>query len=367
MIEDLLQNGDFEAPPAKIRVNETNQRAVLSPSNKLSGWEFGGVVEYIKGGGYISLPDNGHGIQLGENGWISQNFRSKPGSLYLLTFTFTAAGTDCWWTPSYLILSVPPHSTVFYLQQRYGHEAWETHAWGFRATSVKTDVKFARQAQTYANISCGPLLAAVYLKEQENLESVSDNILLNGNFEQGPSFYPKSTRGVLLHPVDDGDGEASSLPGWKIQDTVKYIDFDERSRGIEIVSGPTGGIEQSVYLATGVKYVLKFQAGDANNLCYGGLAVGVRGGSSAHNFSYMSYGKGDFMDFSMEFYAFAQLTNFSFVSLYRAETKDLTFCGPVIENVVLVPSQGELKSKASNILAMMLAILLALLGVQSLA
>ncbi|KAH9317469.1 hypothetical protein KI387_019238, partial [Taxus chinensis] len=238
------ENGDFEAPPGKIRVNESNQRAVLFPSNTLSGWEFGGVVEYVKGGGNISLADNGHGIQLGEDGWISQSFRSEPDSLYLLTFTFTAAETDCWWSPSYLILSVPPHSTAFYLQERYGHESWETHGWGFRATTGKTNVKFSSQAQSYANIYCGPLLDAVYLKEQEHLETLADNILLNGDFEQGPYLYPKSTRGVLLHPLENRDAETSSLPGWKIKDTVKYIDIDKGNRGIEIVSGSTGGIEQ---------------------------------------------------------------------------------------------------------------------------
>ncbi|KAH9299176.1 hypothetical protein KI387_030858 [Taxus chinensis] len=362
MIEDLLQNGDFEASPAKIRVNESNQRAVLSPSNTLSGWEFGGVVEYVKGGGDISLPDNGHGIQLAKDGWISQSFRSEPDSLYLLTFTFTAAGTDCWWSPSYLILSVPPHSTAFYLQERYGHESWETHAWGFRATTGKTNVKFSSQAQSYANISCGPLLDSVYVKEQEHLETLADNILLNGDFEQGPYLYPKSTIGVLLHPLEGRDAETSSLPGWKIKDTVKYIDIDKGNRGIEIVSGSTGGIEQSICLAVGVKYQLKFQGGDANNSCIGALAVGVKGGSSAHNFSYMSFGRGDFMDFSMEFTTFSQVTNVSFVSLYRAETKDLMFCGPVIDNVVLVPSMGAPKPKASSYILMAFAILSRVLG-----
>jgi len=65
---DLLQNPDFESPPSNLTGNSNSSVVPLGQNNTIPGWTFEGTMNYVKDSQNISLPGNGHGIQLGQDG-----------------------------------------------------------------------------------------------------------------------------------------------------------------------------------------------------------------------------------------------------------------------------------------------------------
>jgi hypothetical protein len=72
---------------------------VLSQDNEVPGWTFEGTVQYVT---YVtvsqdtSLLENGHAIQLCQDGKIKQTFIVNGGVTdYVLTFAVTPGGWNC--------------------------------------------------------------------------------------------------------------------------------------------------------------------------------------------------------------------------------------------------------------------------------
>lgn len=172
---------------------------------------------------------------------------------------------------------------------------------------------------------------------------ITDNLLLNGGFELGPIFLSNSKQGILLDP--EPSPVQSALQQWSVIGTVRYIDskhyfVPEGNAAIEIVSGISAGIQTAKTLTEGDSYHLEFSLGDANDSCVGDFIVGAQAGSTVQNFTLQNNGTGSAKKFSMTFKADSSLTPISFLSYTSSQTKNGVFCGPVVDDVILLASYG---------------------------
>lgn len=168
--------------------------------------------------------------------------------------------------------------------------------------------------------------------------------MLNGGFEYGPAFPNNSFGGILIDA--ESSPTQSTLNQWAILGTVKYISSNknyivpEGNAAIEIVSGESSGLQTAVTLKKGTKYDLELVIADANDSCIGDFMVGVQAGSTGKNFTLQSKGIGSSEEFTLTFVADSSVTPISILSFTTTQTKDLVFCGPVIDKVVLLASYG---------------------------
>lgn len=122
---------------------------------------------YVTSGDTISLPGNGHALQLGEEGKINQTFVAT-GELtdYLLTFTIALGGPDCVANAD-LLVSAPDSSGVYSFNKNYGKEAWQSYGHFLGAWDDGELVNLVIQSQTSeANSSsiCWPVIDDLILK-----------------------------------------------------------------------------------------------------------------------------------------------------------------------------------------------------------
>ncbi|WOL02482.1 hypothetical protein Cni_G11201 [Canna indica] len=162
----LLQNGGFESPPSNIKLNSSNP---LSKNNTMPGWSFNGTVYYVSAGPNLSLPDNGHAVQLGVNGTISQTFKlTSMASQYILMFSLAPISKNCTALTALKVSLQSEEITVFVFEGKYGRRSWETHAcdlgsWGGEGDHLVLEL----QSQVMENdpkVLCGPVVDTVILK-----------------------------------------------------------------------------------------------------------------------------------------------------------------------------------------------------------
>ena len=172
---------------------------------------------------------------------------------------------------------------------------------------------------------------------------IADNLLKNGNFEEGPYMFPKADWGVLIPPLIEDDH--CPLPGWIVDSlkAVKYIDIDhftvsEGKRAVELVAGKESSISQTVKTIINKMYVLTFNVGDASNSCVGSMAVEVYAGKDRTQVPYVSNGKGGFKRAKFVFKAVSNHTRITFLSSFYTMKSDNSgsLCGPVLDDVKLV-------------------------------
>ncbi|KAJ7519102.1 hypothetical protein O6H91_20G022700 [Diphasiastrum complanatum] len=348
--QTLLQNGDFETGPANITTN-SGQEVPIVGQNALPGWKLQGTVLYVSSGGNISLPNDGHGVELGLNGQISQVFSAeKPGSPYALTFSIGQAGEKDECLASNLVnVTVSPYSQLFQLNAQFTPESWDTYAWGFVAQDITLDLVFKSQpGEVDPNVTCGPVIDTVALKEFGTIESSKGNLLLNGDFEQGPYIPVNASHGILLAPVSDIS--SSSLPGWSIgpSNPVKYIDsahfhVPNGAGAVELVSPQQGAIQQNVTTVPGLAYGFSFEIGDGNDSCFGNMTIKFQAGPLTQNHTYFSGGFGGKDLVSIGFKAESTSTLVSFMSLSKHYGDGTSFCGPIIDNVMLMVASSGLR------------------------
>lgn len=343
---DLLQNPDFESPPANLTGNSTSPFMLLSQNNTVPGWTFEGTVQYVTAGQNISLPGNGHAIQLCQDGKINQTFIANGAITdYVLTLTVAAGGRNCS-NNADVVISVPDSTKVFSLKQHYGKETWESYGHFLGSWGEEEPVNLVFQSQTAEsnpNSTCWPVIDSLLLKSVGTLPDANDNLLPNGGFETGPDFLSNSTEGILLD--ENPSAVQSPLRPWSVLGSVKYIDskhffVPQGNTAIEIVSGVSAGIQTAVILKEGSKYNLEFTLGDANDTCVGDFIVGAQAGSTTKNFSLASNGTGSAKKFSVAFMANPSTTPISFLSYTTSQTRDGVHCGPVVDDVVLRASYG---------------------------
>ncbi|MCL7030506.1 hypothetical protein MKW94_017221 [Papaver nudicaule] len=356
-----LQNPGFESPPTNIPKNSTNTFASLNSTiNSIPGWSYEGTVKYVtsstgpddkKGGG-----GGQHAIYLGQNGKINQTFEANEESNhYLLTFNLQPAQSNCS-NPTSVIVSVPDRAVRISYQQKFGIDSWETHGCYLGShghgdlinliiENQTTDQSMDDDDDLGNTTNCGVVLDSFILKNIANpIKNSEKNLLLNGGFEYGPAFPNNSFGGILIDA--ESSPTQSTLNQWAILGTVKYISTNknyivpEGNAAIEIVSGESSGLQTAATLKIGSKYDLELVIADANDSCIGDFMVGVQAGSTGKNFTLQSKGIGSSEEFTLTFKADSSVTPISILSFTTTQTKDLVFCGPVIDRVVLLASYG---------------------------
>nr|KAJ0185967.1 hypothetical protein LSAT_V11C900480540 [Lactuca sativa] len=213
-----LENSGFESPPTNLTTNSTSQFILLDPkTNRIPGWSFNGTVWYVTAGENVSLPGNGHGVQLGPNGMINQTFKQDGNYYYVLTFTLAPSSPDCANSTS-VNVSGPTASEVFFFRESLGTEMWQTYAYS--------------------------LWNQMGLMSLQIQSTSTNNGFANNGFEVGPAFIGNSSQGVLLE-ADSSYPESSiqsPLQHWSILGIVKYLDSKHYAvprggRAVELVSG----------------------------------------------------------------------------------------------------------------------------------
>ncbi|KAK6280381.1 hypothetical protein POUND7_020648 [Theobroma cacao] len=359
-----LQNPDFESPPKSLTENTGSPFVTLNENNTIPGWTFQGTVQYVTAGQTIALPDNGHAVQLGQDGKINQTFTADADyTNYILTFTLAPGGQNCSANADVLV-SGPDSQGIFSFKQHYGKEAWQSYGQHLGLGGQKEPINLVIESQGVEsddNSTCWPVIDSLLIKTIGTLVQGKDNLLLNGGFEFGPEFLSNSTEGILLDsalsPV------LSPLRQWAVVGTIKYIDskhffVPHGNAAVEIVSGVSAGIQTDVTLTAGSAYSLEFTLGDANNACEGDFIVEVRAESVVQNFTVQSNGTGSAQKSSMKFEAGSRATRISFFSYTTSQTKDGIFCGPVVDDVLLLSSNCLRLAIKPNILISLLFLIL---------
>ncbi|XP_072054443.1 BIIDXI-like protein At5g11420 [Arachis hypogaea] len=172
---------------------------------------------------------------------------------------------------------------------------------------------------------------------------MTENILKNGEFEEGPYVFPNTSWGVLIPPnIEDSH---SPLPVWMVEflKAVRYIDsahfsVPQGTRAVELVAGKESAIAQVARTVPGKTYVLSFAVGDASNSCEGSMIVEAYAGKDTLKVPYESKGKGGFKRAALKFVSVSPRTRVMFLSTFYTMRSDdfSSLCRPVVDNVKLL-------------------------------
>ncbi|KAJ0727284.1 hypothetical protein HanPI659440_Chr12g0480011 [Helianthus annuus] len=361
-----LQNPSFESPPTNLTTDSTSQSVLLdTKANVIPGWSFNGTVWYVTAGAEnISLPGNGHGLQLGPTGMINQTFKTDGSYDYVLTFTLAPSSINCANNLTAVNVSGPSRSEVFFFKESYGNQLWQTYGYSIGSNEIRRGI-MGIQVQSVVNdrrdnMTCWPIVDTFLVNGIQNPRLYEDNGLVNSGFEVGPSFIDNSSQGILLEADSDNDPFSlvqSPLQYWTILGTVKYIDSKHyavpRGRGaVELLSGDPSGIVANVYFLKHGQVTLDFIMGDANDSCVGDFMVFLQVGNAIWNFTMRSIGVGSRERHSVTFKAEFSNTEsvpISFYSFNETRTRNhQVLCGPVIDSTVLRFSSGLRTAKLYN-------------------
>lgn len=337
--DGLLPNGDFEKGPKQSDIKGT----VVKNPHALPNWEISGFVEYIKSGQkqgdmLLVVPEGAYAVRLGNEASIKQRVRVTKGMYY--SITFSAARTCA--QEERLNISVAPDSGVLPMQTLYSSSGWDSYAWAFRALYDVAEIVIHNPG-VEEDPACGPLIDSIAIRALYPPKMTSNNLLKNGDFEEGPYIFPNTTWGTLIPPFIEDDH--SPLPGWMIESlkAVKYIDSDHFSvpvgrRAIELVAGKESAISQVVRTIPGKPYALTFAVGDASNACAGSMVVEAFAGRATIKVPHESKGKGGFKRAVLRFVAPGNRTRIVFYStFYHMRSDDFSsLCGPVIDDIGLL-------------------------------
>ncbi|KAG2254909.1 hypothetical protein Bca4012_102388 [Brassica carinata] len=338
--DGLLPNGNFEKGPKPSQL----KGSVIKGRTAVPNWEITGFVEYIKAGQkqddmVLVVPEGSSAVRLGNEASISQKISVRSGRLY--SITFSAARTCA--QDERLNISVTHESGVIPIQTMYGSDGWDSYSWAFKAGGSEIEIRIHNPGRE-EHPACGPLIDAIGIKALFPPRFSGNNLIKNGNFEEGPYVFAKAKWGVLIPPFIEDDN--SPLPGWMIESlkAVKYVDkahffVPEGHRAIELVGGKESAVSQIVRTSSLNKfYALGFNVGDARDACEGPMAVEAFAGGRKILVEYASKGKGGFKQGRLVFKAVSARTRVTFLSTFYHMKNDHSgsLCGPVIDDVRLV-------------------------------
>uniref|UniRef100_A0A1D1XF41 Allergen Act d 3 n=1 Tax=Anthurium amnicola TaxID=1678845 RepID=A0A1D1XF41_9ARAE len=338
--DGLLENGNFEQGPKKRDLKGTE----VMGRHAIPGWETSGFVEYIESGHkqgdmLLVVPEGAYAVRLGNEASIKQAIKVTQGMYY--SVTFSAARTCA--QEEKLNVSVAPDSGVLPMQTMYSSNGWDSYAWAFKAPSPLVELIIHNPGEE-EDPACGPLIDSVAIKALYPPRLTNQNLVKNGDFEEGPYVFPNTAWGVLVPPNIEDDH--CPLPGWMVESlkAVKYIDaahfsVPEGRRAIELVAGRESVIAQVARTIPGKVYSLTFSVGDASNSCEGSMVVeAFAGGKDTVKVPYQSLGKGGFKRAILRFTATEARTRIMFFStFYHTRSDDMSsLCGPVVDDVRLL-------------------------------
>ncbi|KAL3511851.1 hypothetical protein ACH5RR_024568 [Cinchona calisaya] len=316
---------------------------IIDP-HSIPNWEISGFVEYIKSGQkqgdmLLIVPEGSFAVRLGDEASIMTKIKVQKGVFY--SISFSAARTCA--QEEKLNVSVSPNTEpkdwgMLPMQTVYSSEGWDSYSWGFLAEANEVEIVIHNPGRE-KDPACGPLIDSVALKALNSPTKTRGNLLKNGNFEEGPYIFSKTTWGVLIPPNIEDDH--SPLPGWMIESlkAVKYIDsahfaVPEGKRAVELVAGRESAIAQVVRTVPGWWYDLVFSVGDAKNSCQGSMLIEAFAGTATLQVPYESSGKGGFIRATHRFRAVSKRTRVRFLSTYYHMKSDGTLCGPTIDDAL---------------------------------
>ncbi|GAB4854132.1 Protein DUF642 L-GALACTONO-1,4-LACTONE-RESPONSIVE GENE 2 [Ancistrocladus abbreviatus] len=338
-VDGLLPNGNFELGPKASDMKGT----VIINRHAIRNWELTGYVEYIKSGQkqgdmLLIVPEGAYAIRLGNEASAKQSVKVTRGMYY--SITFSAARTCA--QEEKLNVSAAPDSGILPMQTLYSSNGWDSYAWAFKAQSDVAQIVIHNPG-VVEDPACGPLIDSIAMRALYPPRLTNQNLLKNGNFEEGPYILPNTSWGVLIPPNIEDDH--SPLPGWMVESlkAVKYIDsahfsVPEGRRAIELVAGKESVIAQVVRTIPGKLYALTFSVGDANNACEGSMVVEAFAGQATVKVPYESKGKGGYKQAILRFVAPSTRARVMFYSSFYSMRSDdySSLCGPVVDNVRLV-------------------------------
>lgn len=339
LIDGLLKNGNFEMPLSKADLNGT----VVLKHNAIPEWSISGFVEYIKAGQkqgdmLLVVPEGYAAVRLGNEASIKQVLNVTKGMYYSLTFS--AARTCA--QEERINVSVTPDFGVLPIQTLYSSSGWDSYAWAFQAELSRVEI-LLHNPGVEEDPACGPLIDSIAIRTLYPPRATNQNLLKNGDFEEGPYIFPNTSWGVLVPPNIEDDH--SPLPAWMVESlkAVKYLDSDHFSvpqgkRAIELVAGKESAIAQVARTTIGKIYQLSFKVGDASNSCEGSMIVEAFAGRNTLKVPYESRGKGGYKRAILSFKATTIRTRIMFLSTYYHTRSDdfVSLCGPVIDDVKLL-------------------------------
>ncbi|EMS50963.1 hypothetical protein TRIUR3_30516 [Triticum urartu] len=349
-IKGLLMNGDFEtAPPGGFVKSASVSEGAAIPS-----WTINGTVELIsagqhQGGMILIVPQGDHAVRLGNDAGIGQVVEVEKGSEYAITFS---AARTCAQLES-LNISAGSVSQTVDLQTLYSIEGWDAYALAFQAVDEQASIEF-RNPGMEDDPTCGPILDNVAIKKLFSPDKAKENMVINGDFEEGPWMFANTSFGVLL--PTNLDEQTSALPGWMIESNraVRFVDSDQYTvpqgkRAIELLSGKEGIISQMVQTTPQKAYTLTFTLGSAGDSCQPPMAVMAFAGDQAQNFHYSPMGNAPSQAVNVNFTARAERTRVALYSVYYNTRSDdhSSLCGPVIDDVRVWGLNGAAGLKAS--------------------
>ncbi|KAL3650889.1 hypothetical protein CASFOL_007292 [Castilleja foliolosa] len=337
--DGLLDNGNFEEAPKTGDLNKT----VVLKTTAIPKWQTSGFVEYIKAGQkqgdmLLVVPEGYAAVRLGNEASIKQYISVTKGMYYSLTFS--AARTCA--QEERVNVSVSPDFGVLPIQTLYSSSGWDSYAWAFKTSSSVAEI-LIHNPGVEEDPACGPLIDSVAIRALYPPRPTRDNLLKNGDFEEGAYIFANTSWGVLIPPNIEDDN--SPLPAWMVESlkAVKYIDAAHFSvphgqRAIELVGGKESAIAQVARTVAGKTYQLTFSVGDASNSCEGSMIVEAFAGRDTVKVPYESKGKGGYKRAVLRFVAPTSRTRIMFLSTYYHMRSDdfASLCGPVVDDVKLL-------------------------------
>ncbi|XP_044970269.1 uncharacterized protein LOC123430462 [Hordeum vulgare subsp. vulgare] len=342
-----LPNGHFEDTPDRSQMDGS----VVTGENAIPQWKTTGHVEYIESGQkegdmILTVPEGSHAVRLGEDGSIHQQLYVTPGAQY--SVTFSAARTCAQYEK--LTVSVVPGdaSDEISIQTVYTSSGWDSYCWAFLATDGVMTLTIHNPVHE-DDPACGPMIDSVAIKTLYPPQATGDNLLRNGDFEQGPYIAPGSPFGVLVPQRDET--HISPISGWMIMSytkVVKYVDsphyaVPQGSYAVELVAGGEAALVQEVDTVPGSACRLEFSVGDAGNGCVAGEEQPMRVQASTAGGSktvvHRSDGNGGGTTRALlEFTASESRTKvvLSGSSYHTKSDSSGTRCGPVVDDASLV-------------------------------
>lgn len=334
-----MDNGNFEQGPQPSDLNGT----VILRSNAVPKWIISGFVEYIRAGQkqgdmLLVVPEGYAALRLGNEASVRQYLNLTKGSCYALTFS---AARTCAQEES-LNVSVAPHYGILPIQTLYSSNGWDSYSWSFCALNNISEILLHNPGND-EDPACGPLIDSIAIRALYPPKATNQNLLKNGDFEEGPYIFPNTSWGVLIPPnIEDVH---SPLPAWMVESlkAVKYIDSAHFSvphgrRAVELVGGKESAIAQVARTVVGRIYQLFFAVGDASNYCEGSMVVEAFAGRDTVKVPYESRGKGGYKRAVLRFVATTNRTRIMFLStFYHMQSNDYaSLCGPVVDDVKLL-------------------------------
>ncbi|XP_072966318.1 protein DUF642 L-GALACTONO-1,4-LACTONE-RESPONSIVE GENE 2-like [Typha angustifolia] len=335
--DGLLPNGNFENGPKPSGLKGTE----VIGRHAIPNWETSGFVEYIESGHkqgdmLLIVPEGAFAVRLGNEASIKQHLKVTKGMYY--SISFSAARTCA--QEEKLNISVTPDSGVLPMQTMYSSSGWDSYAWAFQAEFNEVEMVIHNPG-VEEDPACGPLIDSVAIRTLYPPRHTNQNLLKNGDFEEGPYIFPNTSWGVIIPPNIEDDH--SPLPGWMVESlkAVKYIDSDhykvpQAKRAVELVAGKESALAQVVRTVPGRAYALTFSVGDAGDACPGSMLVEAFAARGTVKIPYESKGTGGFKKAVLRFTAVDARTRVVFLSTFYHSKTDGALCGPVIDDVRLV-------------------------------